>query len=197
MYYTVGILNKYFIIVKYLYIECVSILPMSVHFTHFLLYIIKWCPTRDTTCGLSITASHSRLRLNETFDFKRHLFLMPLTAGATHSSATDVPLQLCFLHVSENQFRARAVSMAPRAAPRIPVPVCVQLSVSVRTRVLAGERGAHRAWQSLRATNELVEARQSAALPWSSPSRRHIPGRSVSFPRSASTECANVRELVA
>lgn len=41
------------------------------------------------------------------------------------------------------------------------------------------------------------KARQGAALPWSSPSRRHIPGRSVSFPPSASTECANVRKLVA
>lgn len=41
------------------------------------------------------------------------------------------------------------------------------------------------------------KARQGAALPWSSPSRRHIPGRSVLLPRSAWTQCASVRDLVA
>ncbi|MCJ8743686.1 hypothetical protein PDJAM_G00096990 [Pangasius djambal] len=94
--------------------------------------------------------------------------------------------------------------MAPRTAPEIPVPVCVQLLLSVRTRVLAGERGAHRAWQSLRQARGSRVGR-SVTMVFSIPPTHPRPVRfisAISFdrvcereePRSWSAECTGEGE---
>lgn len=90
--------------------------------THYvvinIIYIIKWCLT--ATSRVNYIATHNRLMVNKTFPFKENsaLYAIPLTAGPTHSSATDVSFQLCFPHVLQNMCPARSVAMAPRPRRR-------------------------------------------------------------------------------